>query len=61
MKIPKERKTYCPNCKKHTIHHSIRIKKKKGKRIKMGSTSIQKGNQWLPWISSTITFRKQTS
>ena len=57
MKIPKERRTYCPSCKKHTLHEVFESKKK-SQRIKMGTTPVQKGDQWIPWISPTTTIWK---
>ena len=29
MKIPKEKRTYCPHCKKHTMHELHTAKKEK--------------------------------
>ncbi len=36
MKLPKEVKTYCPYCKKHTNHVSMVVKKKKASELAEG-------------------------
>lgn len=37
MKVPKLRKKYCPNCKKHTEHKVTQNKKKAASSMKHGS------------------------
>ena len=34
MKIPKEKRTYCPHCKKHTMHEVHTAKKRKASELK---------------------------
>ena len=33
MKIPRERRTYCPKCKKHTVHEVHTAKKRKASEL----------------------------
>lgn len=42
MKLPREIKTYCPTCKKHTTHDVERIKKKKASELKWGQRRFRK-------------------
>jgi large subunit ribosomal protein L44e len=42
MKIPKERKTYCPNCKKHTIHTVLESKRRKASELKWGQRQFRR-------------------
>ncbi|BDZ69963.1 50S ribosomal protein L44e [Methanobacterium petrolearium] len=42
MKIPKERKTYCPNCKKHTIHIVLESKRRKASELKWGQRQFRR-------------------
>ena len=37
MKIPKEKKRYCPHCKKHTVHKVMQSKKKQPSSLSYGS------------------------
>ena len=34
MKMPRERRTYCASCKKHTVHEVLRVKKRKASELK---------------------------
>jgi large subunit ribosomal protein L44e len=43
MKIPKRFRTYCPSCKKHTVHIAERVKK--GKASSMTRIARQKKRQ----------------
>ncbi|WP_054835788.1 50S ribosomal protein L44e [Methanobrevibacter arboriphilus] len=36
MKIPKEKRTYCPKCKTHTVHEVLVAKKRKASELKWG-------------------------
>lgn len=42
MKIPKERRTYCPSCRKHTPHEILRVKKKKASELKAGQRQFRR-------------------
>lgn len=42
MKRPRKLKTYCPKCKKHTLHEVERIKKKKASELKQGQRRFRK-------------------
>ncbi|MGL6297967.1 MAG: 50S ribosomal protein L44e, partial [Methanobacteriaceae archaeon] len=33
MKIPKEKRTYCPKCKKHTVHEVLEAKRRKASEL----------------------------
>ena len=37
MKFPKEKRTYCPTCKKHTEHKSMQVKASKPSSLSYGS------------------------
>ncbi len=42
MKIPKERRTYCPSCKKHTVHEVARVKKRKASELRAGQRQFRR-------------------
>ena len=42
MKMPKERRTYCSHCKKHTIHEVLRVKKHKASELKAGQRQFRR-------------------
>ena len=42
MKMPRNVKTYCPSCKKHTLQEVERIKKKKAGELKWGQRRFRK-------------------
>lgn len=42
MKIPKERRTYCRTCKKHTIHDVLKVKKRKASELKAGQRQFRR-------------------
>lgn len=42
MKIPKERKTYCPSCKKHTLHEVFESKRRKASELKWGQRQFRR-------------------
>lgn len=42
MKMPKERKTYCGNCKKHTPHEVVRVKKRKASELRAGQRQFRR-------------------
>ncbi len=42
MKMPKKKKTYCPNCKKHTLHDINRVKKRKASELKAGQRQFRR-------------------
>jgi large subunit ribosomal protein L44e len=42
MKIPKERRTYCPSCKKHTIHEVLEAKRRKASELKWGQRQFRR-------------------
>ncbi len=42
MKIPSERRTYCPTCKKHTLHELLRVKKRKASELKAGQRQFRR-------------------
>lgn len=42
MKIPKERRTYCPKCKKHTVHEVLVSKKRKASELKWGQRQFRR-------------------
>ncbi len=37
MKLPKNKRTYCPHCKKHTTHKIFQVKKGKPSSLSYGS------------------------
>jgi large subunit ribosomal protein L44e len=42
MKIPREIKTYCPKCQKHTVHSMERLKKRKASELKWGQRRFRR-------------------
>ena len=42
MKIPKEKRTYCPHCKRHTIHEVHTAKKRKANELKWGQRQFRR-------------------
>ena len=42
MKIPRERRTYCPTCKRHTVHEIQRAKKGKASELKWGQRQFRR-------------------
>jgi large subunit ribosomal protein L44e len=42
MKLPRKIKTYCPKCKKHTMHTVDRMKKKKASELKQGQRRFRR-------------------
>ena len=42
MKIPRERRTYCPKCKKHTIHEIHTAKRRKASELKWGQRQFRR-------------------
>ena len=42
MKMPKEIRTYCPKCRKHTVHTVALVKKKKASELKSGQRRFRR-------------------
>lgn len=42
MKLPRNIKTYCPSCKKHTVHELERVKKRKASELKWGQRRFRR-------------------
>ncbi len=42
MKMPKEKRTHCPSCRKHTIHEVLRAKKRKAGELKAGQRQFRR-------------------
>lgn len=42
MKMPKEKRTYCPKCNKHTAHTVSKVKKRKASELKAGQRQFRK-------------------
>lgn len=42
MKMPSEKRTHCSNCKKHTIHEVLRVKKRKASELKAGQRQFRR-------------------
>ena len=42
MKMPKEKRTYCPHCKRHTIHEVHTSKKRKASELKWGQRQFRR-------------------
>ncbi len=42
MKIPKEKRTYCPHCRKHTMHEVHTAKKRKASELKWGQRQFRR-------------------
>jgi len=66
MKVPKERRRYCPRCKKHTIHTVSLYKRGKERRSALGARRHEEdrkgyGGQKFPELKRTAkTTKKQT-
>ncbi|WP_456474354.1 50S ribosomal protein L44e [Candidatus Pyrohabitans sp.] len=42
MKMPKEKRTYCPSCKRHTTHEVLKVKKRKASELKAGQRQFRR-------------------
>ena len=42
MKMPKTKKTYCPKCRKHTVHEISKVKKRKASELKAGQRQFRR-------------------
>lgn len=42
MKMPRERRTYCPTCGKHTLHEVLRVRRKKASELKAGQRQFRR-------------------
>jgi large subunit ribosomal protein L44e len=42
MKLPRKISTYCPKCKKHTLHDVERVKKKKASELRWGQRRFRR-------------------
>jgi large subunit ribosomal protein L44e len=42
MKLPRNIKTYCKSCKKHTLHEVERVKKRKASELKWGQRRFRR-------------------
>jgi len=42
MQKPRKIKTYCPSCKKHTIHNVEKVKKRKASELKQGQRRFRR-------------------
>jgi len=42
MKMVKEKRTYCPSCKKHTVHEVLKVKKRKASELKAGQRQFRR-------------------
>ena len=42
MKIPKEKRTYCPHCKRHTMHEVHTAKKRKASELTWGQRQFRR-------------------
>ena len=42
MKMPKEKRTYCPKCRKHTLHQVQKVKKRKASELKAGQRQFRR-------------------
>ncbi len=42
MKMPRKIKTYCPTCKKHTLHEVHQVKKRKAGELKQGQRRFRR-------------------
>ena len=56
MKIPKEKRTYCPHCKRHTIHEVHTAKKRKASELTWGQRQFRRvtAGNWKTRICSKI-------
>ena len=42
MKIPKEKRTYCPHCKRHTVHEVHTAKRRKASELTWGQRQFRR-------------------
>ena len=42
MKIPKEKRTYCPHCRKHTVHEVHTAKRRKASELTWGQRQFRR-------------------
>jgi len=42
MQKPRKIKTYCPSCKKHTLHNIEKVKKRKASELKQGQRRFRR-------------------
>lgn len=42
MKMPREKRTFCPKCKKHTAHEVLKVKKRKASELKAGQRQFRR-------------------
>jgi large subunit ribosomal protein L44e len=42
MKLPRNVKTYCPSCKKHTLHELEKVKKRRASELKWGQRRFRR-------------------
>jgi len=42
MKMPREIRTYCSSCKRHTIHEIVKVKKRKASELKAGQRRFRR-------------------
>ena len=42
MKMPKEKRTHCPICKKHTVHDVMKVKTRKASEMKAGQRQFRR-------------------
>jgi large subunit ribosomal protein L44e len=42
MQKPRKIKTYCPSCKKHTVHNIEKVKKRKASELKQGQRRFRR-------------------
>ena len=42
MQKPRKIKTYCPSCKKHTLHNVEKVKKRKASELKQGQRRFRR-------------------
>ena len=40
--MPKEKRTYCPSCKKHTVHDVLKVKKRKASELTWGQRRFRR-------------------
>jgi len=60
MKVPKEIKTYCPKCKKHTTHKAKNPKKGKARSMSWGTLRHERRTSgYVGKVKGQATVRKQ--
>jgi large subunit ribosomal protein L44e len=42
VKIPREKRSYCPTCKKHTVQEVLKVKKRKASELKAGQRQFRR-------------------